>query len=213
MSILSVIEQRRIASILHFTTNRGILGILASRSLMSRQRLNVDAQLKHIFQPNAQYRGKDIAWLDFVNLSISRINASFFGICSGTWHREKDFWWCILDFSAEILAHDGVHFSNTNNIYTSVHRGQGEDGLQSLFEDRIVQWAGKVVVRPTDLPTWFPTCSQAEVLYPGQVSTEFLRTIHVSHDGFADELAAQMYAVNHPAVPIRVSPQMFEEIR
>lgn len=213
MSILNVIEQRGITSALHFTTNRGILGILASRSLMSRQRLNADAQLKHIFQPNAQYRGKDAAWLDFVNLSISRINASFFGVCSGTWHREKDLWWCILDFSTEILAHGGVYFSNTNNIYSGVRRDQGEEGLQRLFEDRIVQWAGKIVVRPADLSASFPTCSQAEVLYPGQVSTEFLRAIHVSHEWFADELAAQMYAVNHPAVPIRVSPQMFEEIQ
>lgn len=63
MTIQQLIAERGIESILHFTTNRGSLGLFASRALKSRQRLNADQQLKHIFQPNARYRDKDRAWL------------------------------------------------------------------------------------------------------------------------------------------------------
>lgn len=83
MSIERFIKDRKIESIVHFTTNRGSLGIFASEALKSRKRLAVDEQLQHIFQPNAQNRNKDAAWLDYANLSISRINTSFFGF-SGT---------------------------------------------------------------------------------------------------------------------------------
>ncbi|MDF5857589.1 hypothetical protein P4197_03525 [Pseudomonas aeruginosa] len=91
MSIKQFIKQRGIESVVHFTTNRGSLGIFACNALKSRQRLNADEQLKHIFQPNARYRDKDLAWLDYANLSISRINMNFFNTCSGSWHRERDF--------------------------------------------------------------------------------------------------------------------------
>ena len=111
MTIQQLIAERGIESILHFTTNRGSLGLFASRALKSRQRLNADQQLKHIFQPNARYRDKDRAWLDYANLSVSQINTAFFRTCSGSWHKEKDFFWCILDFTPEILLHDDVWFT------------------------------------------------------------------------------------------------------
>jgi hypothetical protein len=57
------------------------------------------------------------------------------------------------------------------------------------------------------------TCEQAEVLYPGEVPTIFLEKMFVSSDDFADELAAQILTVNHPAVPIEVCPAMFGEIK
>lgn len=128
MTIQQLSAERGIESILHFTTNRGSLGLFASRALKSRQRLNADQQLKHIFQPNARYRDKDRAWLDYANLSVSQINTAFFRTCSGSWHREKDFFWCILDFTPEILLHDDVWFTTTNNIYTNVERARALKG-------------------------------------------------------------------------------------
>lgn len=208
-----MVKIRGISSVLHFTTNSGTLGILASKALKSRARLNVDQQLKHIFQPNAKHRGKDVAWLDYVNLSVSRINSQFFETCASSWHKERDFWWCILDFSPEILTHGGVWFATTNNIYSGVRRQQGEDGLAALFADYVLRWSGVGVQRPAGLPQNFTTCAQAEVLYPGEVSTRFLKCMHVSRPEAADELAAQVAAVSHCPVPIEVSPELFEGVR
>ncbi|WIE47833.1 DarT ssDNA thymidine ADP-ribosyltransferase family protein [Pseudomonas sp. GM17] len=213
MSVENIVADRAIESVVHFTTNRGSLGVFASGALKSRQRLNTDAQLQHIFQPNAAYRGKDAAWLDYANLSITHINSNFFGTSSGNWHREKDFFWCILDFSPQILSHEGVWFTTTNNIYTGVQRAQGCKGLSAAFEDPVIQWVGKEIHRPVGLPLNRTTCTQAEVLYPEGVSTEYLQRIYVRTDSESDELAAQMAAVGHRRVVVEVNPDLFVEIK
>ncbi len=81
MSIDDEIKKRGITEVLHFTTNRGLLGVLYSSALKSKARLTQDEQLEFILRPNAQVR-KDPAWLDFVNLSISAINSTYFQISS-----------------------------------------------------------------------------------------------------------------------------------
>ncbi|MNF53663.1 hypothetical protein D3C84_350630 [compost metagenome] len=212
MSLEKVIAERGIKSIVHFTTNRGSLGVFASGALKSRHRLNADQQLKHIFQPNATNRNKDAAWLDYANLSITHINTAFFG-ASGNWHKEQDFFWCILDFSPEILTHEGVWFTTTNNIYTNVRQDQGAEGLEAAFSDIIIQWPGRRVTRPKNHPLNRTTCPQAEILYPQEVSTKYLRKIYVRTESESDELAAQMAAVGHRNIPVEVSPNLFVEIK
>lgn len=212
MSIEQFITDRKIGSVVHFTTNRGSLGIFASNALKSRHRLNDDEQLAHIFQPNARDRNKDAAWLDYANLSISRINTSFFRY-SGNWHKEQGFFWCIFDFSPEIMTHDGVWFATTNNIYTGVRQTQGLKGLQAVFQETTVLWNGKVVTRTPDHPPSLPTCPQAEVLYPGEVSTQYLQRIYARCSSESDEIAAQMYAMGHRQVPVVVNPDLFGEIK
>lgn len=212
MSLEEVIADRGIESVVHFTTNRGSLGVFAAKALKSRQRLHTDYQLKHIFQPNAANRGKDAAWLDYANLSITHINTAFFG-ASGSWHKEQNFFWCILDFSPEILTHEGVWFTTTNNIYTGVRRSQGCNGLEASFDDPIIQWAGRSVRRPLDLAPNRTTCAQAEVLYPVEVSTDYLQRIYVRTESESDELAAQMAAVGHRDIVIEICPDLFVEIK
>lgn len=213
MSIEQFIAQRGIESVVHFTTNRGSLGIFASNALKSRQRLNADEQLKHIFQPNAKSRDKDLDWLDYANLSISRINMNFFNTCSGSWHREQDFFWCIFDFSPEIMLHDNVQFTTTNNIYTGNLRSPGLEGLQRAFQPRTHQYLGYYADRTEGFPENEPTCNQAEILYPGEVSTRYLQRIYVRSEEHCDELAGQMAATAHPAVEVLVRPQLFDKIR
>ncbi|WP_081008222.1 DarT ssDNA thymidine ADP-ribosyltransferase family protein, partial [Pseudomonas savastanoi] len=204
---------RSIESVLHFTTNRGALGVFASRALKSRQRLNADQQLKHIFQPNARFRDKDLAWLDYANLSISQINTAFFKTCAGSWHKEKDFFWCILDFSPSIMLHDDVWFTTTNNIYTGVKRARGVEGLEAVFQPTTHQFLGNYARRPADHPSNLPTCYQAEILYPLELSTDHLQRIYVHCDNDTDELAGQMAATGHPQVEVVVRPELFEGIR
>lgn len=212
MSVEAIIKARGIESVVHFTTNRGSLGVLASRALKSRKRLHSDDELKHIFQPNASNRNKDKDWLDYANLSITRINTAFFG-ASGSWHKEKDFFWCILEFCSEVMVHDGVWFTTTNNIYTGVKRDDTPEALEAMFAPSITQWSGRVVERPHNYPVNLPTCSQAEVLYPGELSTKYLKKIYVRADSEIDEIAAQIAAVDHPAVEIEVKPELFVEIK
>lgn len=213
MSIAEIVESRKIENIVHFTTNRGSLGVLATRKLKARARLSEDAMLKHIFQVNAADRSRDAAWHDYVNLSISKINTNFFEVSAGAWHKESDFWWCILAFDPVILGHGGVNFATTNNMYSGVLRAAGESGLEALFAPTIRRWHSSTVIRPAALDECLPTCPQAEVLYPGEISTDFLKAIYVQTDASAIELAGQVAAVAHRQVKIEVRPELFQNIK
>lgn len=211
MSIDNIIAKREILEVLHFTTNKGILGILDTKFLKARDRLNEDARLAYIFTPNASKRTRDIEWLDYVNLSVSRIN-TWFASSSGNWHRHSGIWWCVLSFSPEVLNHDGIVFTTTNNIYSSVIRNTGESGLEAMFAPRIVQYGNKSVTRTSKYAENHTTCEQAEVLYPGQVSTEFLKKIYVPNAEIEDQIAGQLIAVRHPPVEIEVRESLFTEL-
>lgn len=193
---------------MHFTTNHGLLGVLYSSALKSKARLAKDKQLEFILKPNAPVR-KDPDWLDFVNLSLSSINDIYFEISANKWHRGEDIWWCVLAFDPEIISHSGVYFTTTNNIYTGVIRTMSESGLERMFAPVVTRWVGNDVKRPVGLPASHPTCEQAEVLYPGEVSTKYLRRVYVRTHEEGDEVSAQIAATGHQEIEIVVSPKTF----
>ena len=190
MTIKHIIMKRGIEEILHFTTNAGVTGILASGALLSRQCLPADKYLEYIYRYNCRDRSRDSGWLDYVNLSITSVNRRLFGISKGKWHSGMDGFWAILSFSPEILMHPGVYFATTNNAYPDVKRNQGPEGLEALFADTISSY-GKMLKRNPTTPNNQPTCPQAEVLYPGKLSINYLRRIYVDSPDHACAIESQ----------------------
>jgi hypothetical protein len=90
---------------------------------------------------------------------------NLFGISRGKWHSTMDGWWCLLSFSPEILLHPGVFFATTNNIYTSVQRKMGAQGLNDLFADRIQRWPGYFEYVPTQSTMWIDQAKKEEMGY------------------------------------------------
>jgi len=207
VTIRDIIRKRHITEVLHFTTHRGLLGSIHSGAVKSRKRLPAEVDLKFIYKPNAIYR-KDPAWLDYVNLSISRINSVFFAT-SCRWHRAEDLWWCFMSFDPEILTHPGVYFATTNNMYTGVEHGAGSAGLESLFATRVVRYNGNIAMRSTQLADNFTTCVQAEALYPGELSVKHLRRVYVETNEDQDEVYAQMHMIGVFGVDVIVDPRLF----
>lgn len=213
-TVKSVVGRRGIQEILHFTKgSSGLTGILHVQAVQSRYRLERDHRLTYIFEPNAEFR-KDVNWLDYVNLSISEINSAFFS-ASGHWHKEAGEWWVILSFDPEIAEHPGVFFTTTNNFYSGVKQVQGPDGLHALFADRIFKWrdwrrgVDVVALRKAGTPDHLTTCEQAEILYPKEVSTEFLRKIYVRNGEDMDDTMAQLDVLGHGGVEVVVAPERF----
>jgi hypothetical protein len=207
-TVEGVVKRRRIKEVLHFTTNRGFLGVLATGQLKSRALLAEDQYLEHLFTPNARFR-KDVAWIAHVSMSISRINSEFFA-ASGRWHAAEATWWCVLALDPIIMRDAGVTFATTNNVYTGVVRGMGGPGLEALFAERVVRWDGVVVHRTTGLPEHLTTDVQAEVLYPGQVSTEHLLRAYFLEEEHAAIAEGQCRAVGHPRVEAVVRPDVLQ---
>jgi len=198
MKIDEIIKNRGIEEVLHFTTNFGLTGILATEAILSRKSLPVEKYLEYVYKYNCQDRSRDTDWHEYINLSITKVNWRLFSISMRSWHQDLDGFWCIMAFTPDILTHPGVFFCTTNNIYTGVSRGQGGENLERLFADRVIRWTGNVVIRQQDTPTNQPTCEQAEVLYPNQLSLDYLKTIYVkteddaySVESLVDTLAKQ----------------------
>ncbi len=219
MTIAEEIEERGISEILHFTTNRGVTGILHNRHLMARPYLNTDQYLRHVLQLNWEdrpeerpYFDKSENWINFVNLSISEINECLFRL-SKRRHQAAGLWWCILSFDPEIMTHDGVRFATTNNGYDACVRGSGQLGLQALFAPRVQRkvngpygpWSVSRSGRSTELPT----CEQAEVLYPDQLSLEYLRKIYVVEDEHHDMIAGLLVDFGYENIEVLVEPVKF----
>ena len=220
MSLHSKIAARGITEILHFTTNRGLVGSLASQSLLSRPLLGADAYLRHVLQLNSQNRpeesdlfDKSEDWLRFVNLSVTEINRRFLDF-SLSWHTNDDVWWCILSFLPEIMIHNDVWFATTNNGYDQCERGQGEDGFEALFESRIKRkaygfngspWSVQRHGRSDNLPT----CEQAEVLYPERLSLNYLKHVYVRQAEHQDTTIGWLNEFDYTDVMVSVSPQKF----
>ena len=136
-AVAAYAAERGITEVLHFTTNNGALGILATGFVLSRDRLAKEQYIEHIYTPNCPSRHKDSDWTDYVNLSISRVNGRMLGISSGRWHATQDLWWVVLAFDGSLLAHPDVHFVTTNNTYSQLpqtrhRRGRPARTVRSL---------------------------------------------------------------------------------
>lgn len=214
MNIQKIIIDRSIEELVHFTTNRGIVGVLFKGSLLSRFRLPQEEYLEHVLHVNAATRpesseifDKSQNWLDYVNLSISELNARFFQF-SKRWHHDVDVWWGILGFDPQIMTHDNVVFATTNNSYSKCVRQNGVDGLNALFAPRIQRRVGWSVTRGAR-ERCLPSCEQAEVLYPQAVSTSFLRRIYVKEDNHHDQASGWLREVGLNDVDVIISPEKF----
>lgn len=208
MSVADIIEARGVTEVVHFTTSHGCLGTLYTGNLLSRARLQDDEMVRYLFAANAELR-RDRDYLDHISLSLEHINAEFFRVSSGKWHRDEPIFWCILAFDPAVLAHDDVVFATTNNIYTSVIRGKGQAGLDRLFANPVVRWHGNTVVRHNGMQSSHPTCFQAEALYPASLSTEHLQRIYVRNQADQSETIGFLKATFHRDVDVIVAPEKF----
>lgn len=216
MSIQTIINNRGITEVLHFTTNRGLVGILCSSALKSRYMLPSDKYLEHILHVNAAVRpeaselfDKSDNWLNYVNLSISEINRRYFEF-SQNWHTTGDVWWVILSFDAVVMTHENVVFTTTNNSYDMCTRERGAVGLDAVFASRIERKSPSWHVCRSWRTAELPTCEQAEVLYPTEVSTKFLRRVYVREEEHQDQVVGWLAEFGLVSVEVEWSPSKFE---
>ena len=208
MTVEDIVVSRGLTEIVHFTTNLGLIGSLVSWAVKSRALLPRERLLEYVYKPNAHHR-RDPAWTGYVSLSITRINTHFFDISSTKWHADEDLWWCILAFSSDILTHPQVVFATTNNMYDGVLRERGAVGLEWLFAPKVHLYTDRWVSRSADRPANRPTCDQAEVLYPKELSMKFIQAVYVVNELHADIAAAQCEMFGYQGLKVIIKPEAF----
>jgi hypothetical protein len=178
-------RERGVTEVVHFTTITNMIGILHT-SLMCWSLVRENPDVDKVYDQNCPSRYRDADWVDYVNLSVSRINHWMFSSSSGRWH--PDAVWVILVYDVEILGHPGVVFTTTNNAYPECLRAERLAGFKRLFDDPVVGHGGRLWTRAR-LPEHFTTDHCAEVLYPFSVSNEHLRRIYARCDEDTEQLA------------------------
>ncbi len=148
-----------VREIVHFTTEKGLLGSLDTGALLSRARVEEDPRLAFILQ--RVWPRLDHAWTDYISLSVNTINRTLYEQAQS---HLPDLWWSVMAFQPEVLDHDGVWFATTNNVYPSCGRARGLAGFRSLYADEVL---GRYSARRTrdGLDDAQPTDRAAEVLY------------------------------------------------
>lgn len=177
--VVEAAKKRGINSIVHFTTIKGLVGILASRELKCRRHLPDDELVRHVYEPNAADRRLDEPWHDYVNLSVTNINLRMFNFSARQRGIDE---WVILKFGPKILRHRGVVFCTTNNIYPAAHRCRGLRGFEQMFAPTVPGWYGHPIARSSRPPSQ-TTDPQGEVLYPFSLSLRHLHTITANNEG------------------------------
>ncbi len=215
MKVSEMAHGRGINEILHFTTNKGLVGILAKGELLSRRRIPEDEYLQHILMCNSAIRPENSAdfdkskdWLDYVNLSISEVNSRFFRVSNG-WHSASEIWWVILSFDTCIMDHEGVEFATTNNGYDLCERAPGGDGFGALFVPTVGRKSPGWTASRRGRESRLPTCEQAEVLYPSSLSVRFLRKVYVEAESRADLVRGWLRTFSIEGVEVIVSRDKF----
>ena len=221
MTIADEINKRGISEVLHFTTNRGVTGILHKGFLMSRPRLNEEEILRHVPQLNWENRPEGSAdfdnsedWIRFVNLSVSAINHRFFRL-SRARHNVTGIWWCILGFDPEFMTHEGVYFATTNNGFDACIRDVWKSGIKALFAPKVQRKSSRMhggpwIVQRGSRSIELPTCEQAEVLYPDQLDIEHLRKDYVEENEHHDMIAGLLAENGYENIKVLVEPNKFE---
>lgn len=178
-------RKRGITEVVHFTTITNMIGILHT-SLMCWSWVSENLDVDKVYGQNCPSRYRDAAWVNYVNLSVSRINHWMFRSSSGRWH--PDAVWVILTYDVEILGHPGVVFTTTNNAYPECLRAERLAGFKHMFDDPVIGHAGRSWGR-AGLPEHFTTDHCAEVLYPFSVGNEYLRRIYSRCDDDTEQIA------------------------
>lgn len=200
--------ERGINEIVHFTTNKGLLGIVFTKAVLPREMLAREQILEYIVQTNADLR-PDRAWFNHVNLSINDINRRFF-VSSRGWH--PDLWWAILSFNPAILSEPDVTFANTNNGWRSgVVRRAGLAGLRMIYEEPVDHGGGGWGRHDASRGV-VPSCPQAEVLYKGPLSVDHLRRVYVANADNYREACSYLTFLERD-IPVEIDPGRFLPFR
>ena len=203
--VVDAAVERGISSIVHFTRIRGLVGILDRSAVKARADLMRDTRLRFVAEGNAPDRSRDVLWHDYINMSVTAINRRMFRFSK---RQHPDAQWVILEFGPEILGDPGVVFCTTNNAYEVAHRSRGLRGFEQMFTEE-VPWGhiGSVHVR-FETGADRTTDPQAEVLYPFELSLDYLHTITVGDEETLEAVVAAKAISSHRS-DISLRPEAF----
>jgi len=218
VAIAAFIREREISKVVHFTSTSGLIGILLSGKIMSRETMrhfiedNPNSPVGRYFHANDSER-----WdkrLDCINTSIERINVDLFAAMKSRSAGVAMEPWCIIELDTICLLKNKVVFTVANAASTYVRRNgsqEGLAGLEALYADLVTsgrQDENRVTVmqetkRERGAHCNWATNSQAEALIPGEIPVIYIkRVVFQSYDEMVRAKDLLSNAGCTPAMPL-----------
>lgn len=211
MTIAQRINERKIDSLYHFTTIENLFSILEREFIYSRALIDQLKLTNDGFYTGDYVEHMDAKRLDglrnFINLSLSRPN--WFLLNKYSQRTElKHFDWCLLQLNIEPLLRSETLFSVCNaasNAAKNYGINPGLNAFDNMFKEQI-KTPYKTYIRQ-NLPSYFTTNIQAEVLVKDQISTQNIQTVHLPSEKKLKQyqsafnllsLKSDLFTVNEP---------------
>lgn len=208
-TIPTFLASRGIAEVLHFTPHDGAFGILSTGFLLPNAEVKAEKRLEFVLKLNVKDR-KDPQWAGHNSMSITAPNHRFLRY-SMSLHGTGISWWCVFAFDPEILTHPDVVFTTGNNTWPNTRRVRGYEGLVGMFADEVPGSYDRIITRHASTRANVPTTFEAEVLYKGRLSIEYMRRVYFADQEHADEFCAEASALGAtlPADAVVLRPELF----
>ena len=200
---LQAARSRGVDQLLHYTTQKGVHGTIASHAILSRAQLDDEDYLVHIREP--VWPRKDPRWINHISLSVTTINDLLF---SQSRYHYPHLWWAVFAIDPAILDDEGVVFTTTNNIFPAVNRAPGVDGFESMFAKEVEGRWGAISTR-AGVGDAQPTDRAAEVLYPARIGSGHIQAVYVLEPDHRNLILAWCEALGHPDLAVEVRPNVF----
>lgn len=207
MTLADAAASRDISEVLHYTSEKGVMGSIIVGSLLSREAVERTEEVAYIYE-GVWDRSRDIEWIGHISMSLTEINVDLF---SRSRRNHPHWWWAIMSFPPRILDADGVVFTTTNNAYPATClRGEGLDGFEAMFARKVL-WGhyDTPAYRPDAYPDNLPTHNAAEILYPDAIPLSDLQALYLPDERYRSLVDTWCEIYGRASLPIVVDPARF----
>lgn len=207
MSVAAAARERGITEILHYTSEKGVMGSIIVDALLSRRDVETNTEVAYIYE-GVWDRSRDLQWIGHTSMSVTQVNIDLF---ARSRNNHPQWWWAIMSFPIDILDDPDVVFTTTNNAYTETcKRGAGLDGFNAMFADS-VPWGkfNTIARRFDDHPCALPTHGAAEVLYPRPLPLGRMSCLYVPDDTRNSLIQSWCEIYGRDPLNIVVDPELF----
>jgi hypothetical protein len=210
----SIIDQRGIKYLIHFTRFESVTAIVGEGKILPRNKLhNISYEWQELVMPNSKERWDDTKNL---NTSIMHPNISLLNIFRDNHYPGSRF--CILGINPTYIYEQNTEFSITNATYYPAKKfgiNSFINTFKSMFMNEV---SGKLIgnykwettFRKSTLPDYYPTDPQAEVLIQSEIPYNDIIFIACRNQYEHDILASAFDVLELPTEKLCVQPTLFK---
>jgi len=211
----SIIDNRGIEYLIHFTRFESVTAIVGERKILPRDQLhNISYEWQELVMPNSTTRRDNPKHL---NTSIMHANIYLLNIFRDKWYPGSRF--CILGINPKYIYEEKTEFSITNATYKPAIIFGIKSNIKTFNAMFMEQVSGrwdkynsqhKITVRKSTWADYYTTDPEAEVLIESEIPYNDILFIACRNQYEHDILASAFDVLELPTEKLCVQPTLFK---